>query len=693
MITIPQGGTVAGRSADIRIERPDVGGFVAQAAGAVAQKMGQIDQEQRAVRMSRAKIEMTKEMGQEYQRISQLGDPAAIDAEWPQAEAAIRARYIDQKDDKGRPVWRPDEADALGLTAMDLGSRHALALGERNITLHQSQQTADWLETRADLTTAAATADPVTMETLLQEGYARIDAQVAQGLMLPDKGVEAKQALEAEVMNARLITAIDQDPAAAAAAIEAGTYKVLGPEANATRLATAQAELDRRAAAAASQAEADARTRSDAIDKRLREITGMEAKTLKASDRDEVVNASPEVQASPAWAEARAAIDLNDKIPDLDLKTVAELDALIAAEAGKTYDFEWQANYVTVLKAKREKLATEVATDPKAAAIARGVIAPKGDLTFDPANPAPFAAALQEAVSQDDHLAKSGFAATSAIFTKDQKAALKDQYAAAEPQDKVAMLATIIQSTSGNVGPVLTALEADPLTRRSTKYLALTGNADITAAMLRGQQKLDAKPPQAITISANDQTMAFDEKTGGVFDDAPVAVREEIMAAANALYADRAKGIDPTDLPTEALAIYERALFDVLGAQATRRGDYTIGGLQEVNGQLTVLPVGVPVAAVETAWETLSDQFYDTPDDPAAPPMQAFQAASHYGGLPDLGTDPGGRLGTLTLRRVGESDIYELVREEGGRLITVQEVGRDINYRFRLRDLLRGVKP
>lgn len=690
MITVPQGGSSAGRSADIRglDQQPDMGGFISQVGSAVAQKMGQIDQEQRAVRMSRAKIEMTKALGQEYQRVSQLGDPAAIDAEWPQVEARVRDEYINRKDENGRPVWRPDEADALGLYAMDLSQRQALALGERNIALQQSRQAADWLETRADLTTSAATADPVTMETLLQEGYARIDAQVAAGLMLPDKGVTEKQGLQSEVMNARLITAIDQDPAAAAAALDAGTYDALGPEAVAQRRATAQAEVDRRAAAGAKQAEADAKVRNDAIGKRLDTIGELTAAGRKVADVDFVLNAPDEIKANPKYPRALARVKLGQEIPNLDVMTPAELDALIAAEKNREIVEDWEAERLPALIEMRDRKATALATDPKSALTEAGVI-PETDLSFDPANPGAFAAGLQEALSYDAFQREKGYSDQSAIFTKDQKAGLKAVLApGADADAKYALATAILQGTGGNAAPVLSALEADPTFRRTVKVLGLTGDSEMASSILRGQQK--AEVDTVLKLPRAEQIRIFNEVSGGVFSDQPVAIQDELMSAAAALYADGAQGIDPAIQPAEAYALYKQAFIRLLGAQPDRNGAYTIGGLQEVNGVLTVLPVGMSAQAVEDAWDSLADQLYENPTDPASVPMGVFKSASVYGGVPDLGTDPYGRLSTLSLRRVGETDIYELVREQNGRIMPIREVGRDNAYRFRLKDLVRG---
>jgi hypothetical protein len=606
---------------------------------------------------------------------------------------------------------------------MDLGQRQALALGERNIALHQSQQTADWLETRADLTTTAATADPVTMETLLQEGYARIDAQVAAGLILPDKAVIEKQALEAEVMNARLITAIDQDPAAAKEALQAGTYDAIGPEAKAQRIATAQAELDRRAAAAATAGEAEAKKRQDEIGNRLDTIGELTVAGRKVADVDFVLNAPDEVKANPKYPRALARVKLGQEIPNLDLMTPAQIDALIAAEKDRTIVEPWENERLPVLIEMRDKKATALATDPKAALAASGLPAPEIP-AFDPANPEAFAAALQESLSFDAFQRQKGYSDQSAIFTKAQKAELQAVLApGAEAGPKVALLAAIQSATGGNAGEVLTALEADPVSRRALKVLGMTQDPALTESILRGQQKLDGKT--IVPPSRKEQILAFDAMTGGAFDDAP-AVKAEIMEAALALYADSAAGIDGETTGSDgwiadgaAYELYQQSVQRLLGAQPDRNGGLTVGGLQEINGGLTVLPVGVSVAQVESEWDAIGNRLaggvwdtsrgqgewvYAAPEGFQAPDaalksaptatarLAPFKAASVYGGVPDLGSNPTQMWDMLTPRRVGETDVYELVYEQNGRTYAVPEAGGGGAYRFRLKDLMRGAR-
>ena len=707
MITVPQGGSIAGRSADIRIERPDIGGFVAEAASAVAEKMGKIVATQRAVKYSQTELAMTKELGTEYQRVAQYTDPAQIEAEWPQIEAGIRDKYVNAKDENGKPLLTPDEADTLGLQLGGLSVKHGFNLGARAIELTDSQAKAAWDTARLDIVNTAATADPDTMGALIELGEAAIDRLPG---ILPDEAVKQKQEFRAGVANARVIAAIDQDPLAAVAALKAGTYDDLGAEAVAQRIVTAQAEADRRAAAAATAGEAEAKKRTDAIGKDLDTMTTLFGKGVKVAQED-LLN-DPAYKAHPKYPEAVAARDLAREVPNIRQMTPTQLDAEIAKEKAKPKDAAYQTERLTVLQTWRDEAVTALDTDPKAALTTAGLPAPAIP-AFDPADTAPFTAALAESISFDEFQRGKGYTDKSAIFSKGDKTALQAVLApGADAGPKVALLTAIETGSNGKAGEVLAALEADPVTRRTAKVLRVTRDPGLAEAILRGGQKLDGKT--VVPPSRKDQVMAFDALTGGVFDDQP-ALKAELMEATLALYADNARGIDGETQSTAgdglaagaAYTVYHQSLQQLLGAQTDRNGALTVGGLQEVNGGLTVLPVGMSVRDVEAGWDRIAaglsgrtgqrtDRDTTTGDKAAvsAVTMDVFRGAStDPGALPDLGSDPAGRFATLTLSRVGESDVYELMIERNGRMTPVQVAGQDYAYRFRLKDLMRGARP
>ena len=565
MITVPQGGSVAGRSADIRIENPDIGGFVSQVGSAVAQKMGQIKEQQRSIVVEKTKLDMTKDQGEAYQRIAQLTDPAEIESAWATEQTALRDKYVNGKDAAGNPLLTPDEADALTLTFDGLATKHGFALGERTVKLTESQATAAWSAARLDIVNTAATADPDTMAALVEYGEAAIDR--LPGLM-PDQKQEQKAALRAEVTNARAITALDQDPAAFIAAAEAGTYDALGGERVAQLKVTAQAEADRRAASAATAGEAEAKERADAIGDRLDTIADLALKGRIVED--EKYLSDPEIQSHPDYPKAAAAVALRKEVPNLDVMTVAQIDAQIAAEEKKPITEKWQNERLGVLRGMRDKKAEALATDPKAALTEAGLPVPEMP-DFDPSDTAGWSAALAKSVRFDGWQREKGYSEQSAIFTKDQKSTLKAVLApGADAGPKVALMSAILDGTKGNANAVLADLEADPVSRRALKVLGVTRDTGLTEAILRGGQKLDGKT--VVPPSRKEQILAFDTLTGGVFDDAP-ALKAELMEATLALYADGAKGIDGETQSTdgwiadgEAYTLYQQSVQRLLGA-------------------------------------------------------------------------------------------------------------------------------
>lgn len=701
-IPIPRAGTIAGRAPQIEVAQPQGAAILTEFGQRMLQTGQRLKAEQRQFQTQKASIDLTRDLGAARLEVEQLGDPTQIGPAWDAKVAEIAGRYI-------TPETDPEVAKALTLTIGELNTRHGLALGEKVINLGRSQQEAAWIEARAAITTEAATADPTTFGALVEMGEAAIDQRVAQGLIDPAQGAAQKEAFRQEVYATRATQLIDTDPVAALDALNGGAFNPLGGEGLTTFKARAQAEIDRRAAAQAKADEAAIAQRNKDLDARLGSIATIAAKGLPATY--EALLKDPEAMARPGWAEAMAAVQLRQDMPGIATMTVAQLDAAIAAEAKRPIAEPWEAKRIEVLKARREEVRTKAATDPVGfwSESVPGMVPALPD--FDPANPQDFAAGLSARVTWDSHARQSGYTAAPAVFSPEEKTRIKAVLdPAADAAPKVALAEAILAGTQGAPAAVLTALEADPTFRRSVKLLSVTGDRSLVTEVLRGQQKVDLKT--TLLPSQRQQTMIFDEITGGTFDDAP-ALKAELMTAALALYADTARGLDDNEAGTDwtqnedAVTAYNTAVQRLLGAQPDRDGALTIGGLQEVNGSLVVLPVGVGVTDVEQGWEDLTNRLegavpvrnYDggtswdwkaspTPDQMIAP----FKAASIYGGTPDLGADPADTLGNLTLRRVGETDVYELTYERNGRVYAVPEAGSTRAYRFRLTDLLRGAR-
>lgn len=697
-ISMPKAGTIAGRSASLQVAQPETGTALADFGSRMQQHALRWKADQQEKQVQRTQLAMTRDMGTARIEVEQLGDPVEIGQTWDQRQAEIRAKYITDE-------TPPEVAAALDLGLQDLGNRHGLALAGKVAGLEKSKQEADWIEARDAIVLDAATADPTTFGALIELGEAAIENRVKAGLTDPAGAAQEKIALRQEVFGSRAMAEIDRDPAAWMEAAEAGDYDALGGTDLSAMKVSAQNAIDRRAKEAENAVKVEKTERDRQIGARLTAITSLAHKGQIAVD--ETYLSDPEVMAHPGWAEARAAVQLRDEQPGIAQMTVAELDQLIAAEKTRPKKEAWETARIEVLTKQRDTAAAAYAADPVSAARSAGLPVP--DLpVFDPEDPAAFADALMRRTGFDDFAREGGYSKGPAIFSIEEKKALKtvlDPKAEAGP--KVALAQSIIAGTQGRPAEVLASLDADPVFRRSVQLMAIPGNAGLAEEILRGQQKSQLKT--VVMPPPKEQKLIFDTVSGGAFDANP-ALKAELMETALALYADSAAGIDAETQSAEgwiadgaAYSAFQTAIQRSLGATPDRNGNLTIGGLQEIQGAQVVLPAGVPAADAEAMFDNLDVQLRGGFRDPTVQTggwsfnedspyrnddaMRAFKAASLYKGIPDLGANPSAFLQGLTLHRVGETDVYEFRYQSGGRSATVAQTdGRA--YRFRLSDLI-----
>lgn len=713
MITIPQGGIAAGRAAQLApAPVSDLGGVIADVGRATAEKFGAIKAQQEEVQTQRTRLDITREIGQERQRFNQITDPAQIEAEWPVFVQGLQDKYINATGPDGQPLLTPEQSAALGLTIQDLTDRHGLALGDRAIALTQSQQTAAWITAKADITTEAATADPDTLLAMIELGEGAIDQRLANGLIMPDDAATEKAAFRAEVYGARATAAINADPAAFLSEAEAGEYNDLGAERIASLRVSAQTEIDRRAAAAIKADEAAVAEQNRVIGERLTTMTALFGKGVSVADED-MLN-DPLVQSHPDYPKAVAARDLAIETPGIRQMTPAQLDAAIAAERAAPKSETFQTERLDVLTAWRDAAAKGWTTDPVAQARTSELPVPP----IDVADPASLATGIAQRLTFATTLQQGGYVRDprAAVLDEAERTALRAITAPdADVQPKLDLAMALAQGTGGNPEFLTRIIGADPVFAEATRLMVETGSTEVAASMLRGQQKL-AGATAAAPSRAN-QIAVFDRVTGGVYDDDPQA-KAQIMAATEALYADRSRGLNPdgsdTIIPfmddTAAQDAYAEAVQRVTGGTPDGSGALTVGGVQPIRDSMVRLPPGTALEDVEVALDGLSAQLrgwkdadasavplsdaFGEPIQRAAPadPLRGLRAASVDGRVPFLG-DPDGQaelFDSLQMERVpGTRDQYRFVYPQGGRA-TILGDANGLEYRFRMADLIRG---
>lgn len=705
-LTIPQAGPIAGRAAQIRVEATDTGSLLAQ-AGQVAQQIGSRMEADRLDRQAqKLQLDATRELGQMRLEFEQNTDPDAIDTQWPQRVAELKDRYLKGRDENGMARVDPRIADRFGMAVTELADRHAFALGSRAIDLRRAQREAIWIGQRQEIVTQGATTDQGTLDVLLADGEAAIEARALASGLDAEQVAREKADLRASVYGQRADALIASDPQAFLVQADAGAFNDLGEDLTRYRI-SAQAAVDQRAAAEVKAAEIAEADRTKAIDKRLAEMTGI----LDAGRTpvDIAFLDSPEAKARPGWARAKAAQQLQADMPGIRQMTVAELDETIAAEAVRPIGEEWENQRLTVLRQWRDQAEAKWNTGAVEQARAAGM--PVADLPeFDPQDPGAFTAGLAKRFALDVYLQDKGFTRSQGLLDATEKAqllAIVDPKADAAP--KVALARSILAASGGRPDRMMAVLGADPVFARSLRLMASTGSDDLATEILRGQQRQTLGTVNLPT-AANQRTL-LNGVTGGAFDADP-GLQAEILASATALYADSAAGInaDGTDsvLPfmddTEAVDRFSQAIQRVTGAMPDADGQLSIGGVQQIGDSFVSLPVGTPKVVVETGLANLERHLRGQRWNPAlkmwdssatdAPPdrLRAFRAAGLDGAAPDLGKTPADLFPNLSLHRVTEnSDVYEFRYSVQGRSYTVRRADDAKNraYRFRLSDLMR----
>lgn len=704
-LTVPTAGVSAGRAAQVRFDTPDTGAVIAGFGDRLLQIGAAVQKDREDREAKRLQLDLTREVGQARLDVEQLGSADEIDAAWPERMAPLREKVAAITD----PALRED----LDLYLTELGDKHAFALGTKALEMRRSENEATWLGLRNELVTQAATADPATRAGLIPLGEDSINARLASGAIDAATAEAERQAFRRDVYKGAAALQIESDPQGFLTAADAGEYDALGDDLAGLRV-TATNGLQAREAAATKAAEVNAKAKSDAIDKRLREMTTLIRGGFTVSDEDELKR--PEVQASPVYPEVMAARALRAEKPGILLMTPAEgraeLDRLKAAPVTE----EWQTEKVKVLEGWLAEAEKGWANEPVATARKAGLpVEPLPDL--NPEDPMPFATALVQRLSLDAYVNDKGYTKAPAIFDPDEAAALKavlDPKADAAP--KLALAAAVLAASDGKPDRVLGALAADPVFAGAVEAMRGTGTRELAASMLRGQQKIalgTVKMP-----SQSDMTLLFDTVTAGVFDgpgDERLKARK--MAEAAARYADLARGVDfdaqsgdngyrvPVAGVTffddnTAVDLFSQAIQDVNLARRDRNGEQTFGGVHVIRDAPVILPPSVSVDDVDRMFTVLDMQMTGYKNDPAlgklvaAPegfdPMTAFRRASVTpDAVPDFGPTPRDLFGQVFLKRVGQSDQYELRYSVNGRSYAIPQKGTGTAYRFRLDDLVR----
>lgn len=607
-LTVPFAGTSAGRAAQPEAPQASpLGGMMADFGNQMLAVGTALENDRLDREMSRLKVDMTRDLGNLRLQVEDMGDPDAAGAAWDQGMARLRDSYLNAQGDNGRPRVDPKNRDNFGLAFDDLSNSHALSLGGRFLALRQSQRAATYYEYTNVAGAEAARSDPSTRDQLYADFDAETDKQVAAGTMTPEQAAVAKRGFRQSTENTAAISAAAEDPTGMIEALDAGEYAALDPETRARYRVSAQAELDRRAAAATRDAEAQARERSAQIDKRLGEIID-----IAGNDRvavDEAWIESPEVKGSARYNEAQAAIALRNERADLSSMTVPELDAMIADEAKKPVGAKFQTERLKVLEATRAAAAEGWRKDQIAFARKAGLPVPNLP-EFDAANPAPYADAIAARVTFGQGLKERGYTSDTVYLDQEEQAGIRKTFASTtDPAARATLAGTLTAAVLERGGDPnqIQALADDPVLGWAGGMLATgAGSQALAAEILSGEAAMAAKnltlPP------VKDRMEPAFAHIGTLFADMPGGEERQAQftAAADALYAARVRRTDPNGAIDEDL--YKQAMHEVMGGTGTVGGKTARGGIQDVSGRSTIVDPGISAADFDGTFDAMRTQ-------------------------------------------------------------------------------------
>lgn len=349
-------------------------------------------------------------------------------------------------------------------------------------------------------------------------------------------------------------------------------------------------------------------SRQKVKDAEYKDIFGLIIKSAengRTAEGEDILSNPDAIASNPELArEAAAFVSLRDNMPSFLQMTPQQQAEALASVADGTVSEEWELDVLAAAtkaaKANRKaweddpmKRAGEVLTDPPPPL-------PQPTLEDGQAFLEAFAPALSDRREYGNKLVDSGYTDKAAFFTENEAESLAAMMGKETPPEiRAAMASAIVAGFGPDAVKVFGEINADPVTMFAGKVMAVGGRPVIAAEMLRGQQILDEG---MVKIPAKLTSKVVSPKIAGALRGIPneLGAQKELMEAAKAIYAARAQGQDLDDAQSSKLM--ESSMQTALGQSQNKRGELT-GGVQEIMGRETLLPVGVSGKGAEAAMD------------------------------------------------------------------------------------------
>jgi hypothetical protein len=291
--------------------------------------------------------------------------------------------------------------------------------------------------------------------------------------------------------------------------------------------------------------------------------------------------------------------ELVNRLRGLNPKEISEIIGSIEENGVKTFELM----ELTLAEKMLSNMQSELSKDPLTFAMGRGLTdASNNPITLNNLDiggeSADFAASIKERVNYAN-IVGGRYNIEPKFFTEQEKNLLVESLRTTDRSGKMYLLGGIVEG-GGLVAPDMLA----EISKSSPEFagigaLVMEGNMTVANSALAGSEAL-AGGFKPIDFTSNNTDRTFNGLTSVALRYLPSTV-SVTRTVANAIYADIA---GQETIFSETL--WTRAINESLGASV--RGDVDFGGIQEVRGQLTLVPSNLNADIIEAALKNITPE-------------------------------------------------------------------------------------
>lgn len=678
-LTVPRSNRDPGRAPDVRVPTPETGDILAGLGDVMMQVGGAMEREQNGRALGRAKLDFQRGLNELDLELRQTNDPDVIDRDFPARVTALREQIAASLPDKIRATG--------GMELEAIAQPRTFAMGRHALDLRQSFSRTMLTEYQAETVRAATTLDAAGRTEQLEAFSASVAERLEAGILTPQQAQDMVLDARGSMDTATARKMLRENPEGLLSELEGGTLFGFDEDDRQSWLTRTTSAIESARATETLAAERAAKERQTLIGSELADA----AKILKAGqvpDRLDEFASSEEYLSHPAAEDFGRALMLYENRPDFLKAPPAVMRRMLAEEEARPKGSSGELDITSAMRDALREAEQAWEEDPITASQTLGLGTPP-DLPEDPSSLSSneLATALQRRAVYAESLTgtdeKPGWVDEPRLFTVEERERYSElAEPSAPPPQRAALAASFAKAFGDDTIRRITEIDADPLFAYVGGMVANGGSERLARDIFEGVRAIDSKDVPLPSETARRQTWftQFDS----LFDNEMEAgMRDQVIGAADALYAYRARGKAADASTTIAATDYMQAVHEVLGGTGVYDARTARGGVQMINNQATLLPPGVAGRDVNAAWQNVGRElsFETMQPDGVSLPAQADPALRE---LSVNGTAPtfGGQAMTSNtwantgLRAVAQG-VYVLVYDhpELGQTIAYDDAG------------------